>query len=85
MKMRAPIRVQVRYFAVLRQQRGLDAETRGTSAATARELYAELRAATPLTYPAEKLRVAINDEFAEWDRALNDGDRVAFVPPVSGG
>jgi molybdopterin converting factor small subunit len=27
----------------------------------------------------------VNGEFAPLDRALNDGDEVAFLPPVSGG
>jgi len=31
------------------------------------------------------LAVAVNDEYAEWDRSLSDGDEVSFIPPVSGG
>lgn len=30
-------------------------------------------------------RIAINDDWASFDDVLGDGDRVAFVPPVSGG
>ncbi|MDI3257573.1 MAG: molybdopterin converting factor subunit 1 [Kyrpidia sp.] len=29
--------------------------------------------------------VAVNGEYAELDRVLRPGDRVAFIPPVSGG
>lgn len=29
--------------------------------------------------------VAVNQEFASLDRAVKDGDEVAFVPPVAGG
>jgi molybdopterin converting factor small subunit len=31
------------------------------------------------------LRVAINEEFADWTRPLEDGDHVVFIPPVAGG
>jgi len=31
------------------------------------------------------LKVAVNEEFAAWDRELADGDRVVFIPPVAGG
>ena len=31
------------------------------------------------------LRVAVNQCWAEWTTPLNDGDEVAFLPPVSGG
>ena len=32
-----------------------------------------------------KVLVAINQEMAEQDTAINDGDEVAFFPPVTGG
>jgi molybdopterin converting factor small subunit len=27
----------------------------------------------------------VNLEYTTWDHALQDGDEVAFIPPVSGG
>ncbi len=33
----------------------------------------------------ENIRVAVNKSWAEWSTPLNDGDEVAFMPPVSGG
>jgi molybdopterin converting factor small subunit len=27
----------------------------------------------------------LNGEFADWDRPLQNGDEIAFLPPVSGG
>jgi molybdopterin converting factor subunit 1 len=77
--------VRVRYFAILREQRGLDEESIATAAATAAELYEELRVRHRFTLPAERLRVAVNDEFGSWGAAVRDGDALVFVPPVAGG
>lgn len=77
--------VRVRYFAILREQRGLDEESVATAAATAAELYEELRIRHRFTLPAERLRVAVNDEFGSWGAAVRDGDALVFVPPVAGG
>jgi molybdopterin-guanine dinucleotide biosynthesis protein A len=77
--------VQVQYFAVLREQAGRSDESVSTRARDARELYEELRKARGLKLRAEQLRVAINEEFAEWSQSLADGDRVVFLPPVAGG
>ena len=30
-------------------------------------------------------RAAVNEEYVAWDHRLSEGDRVAFIPPVSGG
>jgi molybdopterin converting factor small subunit len=31
------------------------------------------------------VHLAVNDAYASWDMPLSPGDRVVFVPPVSGG
>ncbi|HXQ80980.1 MAG TPA: MoaD/ThiS family protein [Opitutaceae bacterium] len=77
--------VRVRYFAILREQRGLDEERVATEAATAGELYEELRKRHRFTLPADRLRVAINDDFGSWATAVRDGDALVFLPPVAGG
>ena len=77
--------VRVRYFAILREQRGLDEEAVATGASTAAELYGELRALHRFTLPAERLRVAVNGDFAPWSAPVRDGDALAFLPPVAGG
>jgi molybdopterin converting factor small subunit len=77
--------VRVGYFAILREQRGLDAETVSTDALTAAELYEELRAIHRFALPAERLRVAINDDFEPWSAEVREGDLVVFIPPVAGG
>jgi molybdopterin converting factor subunit 1 len=78
-------RVTVRYFAVLREQRGLEEERVETTAATAAEVYEELRRTHRLALPAGSLRVAVNHEFKEWGEVIRDGDTLAFIPPFAGG
>lgn len=73
------------YFASLRDRAGVDAETVDSVATDARGLYAELRTRHGFTMGEDRLRVAVNGEFANWNRALADGDEVVFIPPVSGG
>lgn len=34
---------------------------------------------------SDKLLVAINQTMSTWDASINDGDEVAFFPPVTGG
>lgn len=80
-----PRPVHIRYFAALRDQAGRSEETRTTAARTPRDLYEEVRRAHGLGLKPEQLRVAVNDDFAEWDRALQPGDAVVFLPPVAGG
>jgi molybdopterin converting factor subunit 1 len=78
-------RIDIQYFAVLRERAGTGRESVETSAATAAELYDELAARHDFGLPRGMLRVAVNDEFADWSRPLAAGDRVVFIPPVAGG
>lgn len=77
--------VSVRYFAILREQRGLGEERVLTNALTAAELYEELRRLHRFTLPPDRLRVAVNDEFGSWGESFRDGDTLVFIPPVAGG
>lgn len=77
--------VHVQYFAVLRERAGRSDESLVTGAVTPAELYEELRQKHELGLPRSLLRVAVNEEFCDWQRPLQDGDRVVFVPPVAGG
>ncbi|MDZ4837027.1 MAG: MoaD/ThiS family protein [Candidatus Melainabacteria bacterium] len=77
--------VRIRYFALLREERGLSAETISTEAATVGQLYNEMRSKHDFSLPQDRMSVAINDQFANWSEKLNDNDVVVFVPPVAGG
>jgi molybdopterin synthase sulfur carrier subunit len=76
---------RVLYFASLRDSAGVDFEHVDSSATNARDLYGELRARHGFALGEDRLRVAVNGEFATWDHAMSDGDEVVFIPPVSGG
>jgi len=78
-------RIEIQYFAVLRERAGTGRETVDTSAATAADLYDELAARHDFGLPRGMLRVAVNDEFSDWSQPLAAGDRVVFIPPVAGG
>lgn len=73
--------ITLKYFASLREAKGVSEETRETGATSPAELLEEL--ALPIA--REHLRVAVNDTFASWEQPLQDGDTVTFVPPVAGG
>jgi molybdopterin synthase sulfur carrier subunit len=73
------------YFASLADRAGRAREDRESLAGTPRALYAEASATHGFTFAPERLRVAVNGRFAQWDDALADGDEVVFLPPVSGG
>ena len=75
----------VSYFGLLAERRGHPEEAVLSDAATAATLYAELTATHHLGLAMANIRVAVNDEFAAWDHPLADGDRIAFLPPMSGG
>ena len=79
------VTVRIRYFAILREERGRDRELLRTGAATAAALYEELRGRFSFSLPAGRLRVACNGDFVGWDHVLRDGDLVVFIPPVAGG
>lgn len=74
--------MQVKYFASLREQKGCDGETvQMALGSTARELGRQLQ----LEVGGGNYMVAVNRTQSAPDDAINDGDEVAFFPPVTGG
>jgi molybdopterin synthase sulfur carrier subunit len=76
--------VTVLYFASLRDAAGMASEVVERPASLA-ALYAELRARHGFSLAQEKLRVAVDGAFSDWNAAVGDGAEIAFIPPVSGG
>ena len=77
--------VTVRYFAAFREAAGQETERVETSAATAGELFGECQARHDSLLHYTASLVAVNDEMAQWDSTIKDGDEVLFFPPVAGG
>lgn len=81
------MRVTLLYFAAARERAGLATESlelpEGSTAAGA--LAAACARHPALQAIADKLRLAVDQEFANPGRALRDGAEVALIPPVSGG
>ncbi|MES1040590.1 MULTISPECIES: molybdopterin converting factor subunit 1 [Peribacillus] len=76
--------INVLLFAQLKDELGketLSLEGNGMSVA-------ELKGKMKVDFQLEGLETvmtAVNEEFADDDTILSDGDTVAFIPPVSGG
>lgn len=75
----------VRYFAAFRERAGIDEETVSLSANTTREVFDMLKARHGSSEQLRHCKVAINDEMADWDSPVNDGDTILLFPPVAGG
>lgn len=75
--------IQVRYFASLRERMGRDGDVvERAQAATVAEVWQRSSHGTPL--PGNVL-CAVNMEYVAPDAPVQDGDEVAFFPPVTGG
>ena len=75
--------VKVKFFASLKEQMGCDGATVEIGeVATAADVWLSASGGKPL--PANVL-VAINMEYSDPNHGVNDGDEVAFFPPVTGG
>jgi molybdopterin converting factor subunit 1 len=79
------MRVQVQFFAILREMIGVKAEWKEIAAnTTVEQLWRAYAARSPR---AENIRVvyAVNQKLVNAEYVLRAGDRVGFLPPVSGG
>ncbi|WP_175479806.1 molybdopterin converting factor subunit 1 [Paracoccus homiensis] len=81
--------MDVLYFAWLRERIGVPRERVETSAATVRDLVAELAARDDWHAAAfadlTAVRCAVDQELVDLDAALTDAREVAFFPPMTGG
>lgn len=77
--------INVQYFALLREQAGLESEAVEMSVKTYADLYEFLKAKHSFTLPLQMIQVAVNDEFTHLHHEIVDGARVVFIPPVAGG
>ena len=80
------ITINVLYFASLADEANCQEEKITLAPSTSlTQLYQQLNDKYRFSRPQDELRVAVNDYFAKWDDAINDGDNVVFITPVAGG
>ena len=83
------MKLEIVYFAWVRERIGTPRETLETQAATVADLVAELRAKEPRYHAAftdlSALRVALDQTLAGFDAPLAEVREVAFFPPMTGG
>ena len=81
------MRVNIRLFARLRDLAGTGELVRDVpESATVQAVWAVLTAEMPELQVYERaMSVAVNADYSRMSAAVNEGDEVAFMPPVSGG
>ncbi|WP_427911853.1 molybdopterin converting factor subunit 1 [Ramlibacter sp. MMS24-I3-19] len=82
------MKVQLRYFASVREAVGRGSEEHETRAATLRQLRDELAgqgAPYAEALAGRAVRMALDQVMVQDDAPLHDGCEVAFFPPVTGG
>lgn len=77
--------ILVRYFAVFRENAGIDEETLTIEVITAADVFEATRNRHGSAEPVGHCKVAINDEMSDWQADVRDGDTVLLFPPVAGG
>ncbi|CAM4048333.1 MULTISPECIES: molybdopterin synthase sulfur carrier subunit [Shewanella] len=82
--------IHVLFFAQVRELLGeskleVEASEQTTTAEGLRALLAAKDDKWGKVLASDKLLVAVNQTISSWDTQVEDGDEVAFFPPVTGG
>ena len=76
------MQIQVKFFASLREQTGLSEQLLALSGPTSMsDVWQQV---TDIEPPANLL-CARNLQYVDWEDMVEDGDEIAFFPPVTGG
>jgi molybdopterin synthase sulfur carrier subunit len=74
----------IQYHGLLAERRGVSAESLQHPAQTPAGIYQALLGGCG-GLSRDSMRAVVNDTFVAWDHPLQDEDRIAFLPPMSGG
>ncbi len=77
--------IKILYFAQLADLAGKTEESRTLTDTSAERLYESLKAEYQFPHSFTQLQVAINHQLSAHETELNDGDEIAFLPPMTGG
>lgn len=78
-------KVTLRYFAVLKDDTQKSEEIFVTEAENIRELFAEIQEKYAISLREELIKVAVNQEYRDFNAPIACGDEIVFIPPVAGG
>lgn len=79
------INIKILFFGKLKETWNTSKLPLETESRNIEDLYQELLSQVKETPHKASIKVAINDEFVEWDSEISTGDVIAFLPPASGG
>jgi molybdopterin synthase sulfur carrier subunit len=83
------MKVNIKYFASIREALGQSSETRDTQANTVAAMRDELLALSPVHAQAlsrdKPVRMALDQTLCDESALLQEGCELAFFPPVTGG
>jgi len=83
------MKVNIKYFASIREALGQSSESRDTQAKTVAALRDELLALSPVHAQAlsrdKPVRIALDQTLCDESALLQEGCELAFFPPVTGG
>lgn len=79
------MKIGVRYFAALRDQRGLGHEVLDLDSPTPSSIFESLRTEYSFSLAESQVRYAVNGSYVEGSVLLQEGDELVIVPPVAGG
>ena len=77
--------INILFFGKLKETWNASKTNIQTQASSVDELYAELLKTASEEPHKASIKVAINEEFADWDSEITDQDTIALLPPASGG
>ena len=79
------MKIEVLYFARLRDLKGRASESVESDCRTVGDLYEMLGLGDLEGVIRAQVKPAVNENFCSYEAILSDGDVVAFMPPMAGG
>ena len=77
------MKIKVLTFAQTRTQLGFhERVVEGEAHETPRQIFGRI---APGFDPGKTIRIAVNQEYADWDQPVGNAFELALIPPVSGG
>lgn len=77
--------IKVLYFAQLADLAGKTEESLVVDNTSAEALFEQVKASYSFPHNFSQLQVAINHQLSAHQTPLQDGDQIAFLPPMTGG